>query len=607
MASSTPIDVTVTLEPRDPAGLASYATEVSTPGSSLYRRYLTVAGFRRRFAPTMTQIHAVDASLASHGLAPGTVSANGLAIPVTATAGALGRAFSLSFQRVTLASGRVAFANDQAPRVDVSVAPLIEGVVGLDNLSQAQPLGLARPATGDGHLAVTARVATGGPQPCSTAVSNASKDLVYTANQIASAYRFSSLYGAGDEGAGQTIGLFELEPYASSDVAAYKSCYGTGTLVADVPVDAVVTGTGSGSGEAALDIEDVIGLAPQAKILVYEGPNSPTGVYDTYNAIVSTDRADVISTSWGECESDEGSGAADSENTLFEEADAQGQSVFAAAGDEGSEDCYDDPSSVQPDRSLAVDDPASQPYVTGVGGTSMTALGPLPTQTVWNDNCAGGPCGGGGGVSTLWAMPPYQSGAPSSLNVLNAYSSPGPCAAPSGTDCREVPDVSADADPGTGYLIYYSGGWTGIGGTSAAAPLWAAFAGLVNASSRCDGTTIGFANPVLYKAAASEYSSDFSDIASGENDITASNGGKYPAGPGYDMASGLGTPNGSTLPGALCSSDANLRSSVEPRGHPGRRTSPSGRSGSAPGASPEHRHRSAHAGRGPRPARRRSP
>ena len=149
-------------------------------------------------------------------------------------------------------------------------------------------------------------------------------------------------------------------------------------------------------------------------------------------------------------------------------------------------------------------------------------------------------------------MPSYQSGAPGSLNVINSSSSASPCQAGTGSYCREVPDVSADADPATGYSIYWDGQWIGIGGTSAAAPLWAAFTALANASSGCNGTPIGFANPALYKAAASSYSSDFGDITSGNNDITGTNGGKFTAGTGYDMASGLGTPIGSALAATLC-------------------------------------------------------
>ena len=125
----------------------------------------------------------------------------------------------------------------------------------------------------------------------------------------------------------------------------------------------------------------------------------------------------------------------------------------------------------------AVDDPASQPYVTGVGGTSLASIGPRPSESVWNDGVTVG--AGGGGVSSFWTMPTYQSAAPSSLRVINSGSSGSACGASSG-DCREVPDVSADADPATGYTIYWNGGgssdptqqegWQVVGGTSGAAP-----------------------------------------------------------------------------------------------------------------------------------------
>ncbi len=415
LASTTPLALTVTLAPPDPAALARYATEVATPGSPVYRQYLTVAQFRQQFAPTPAQIQTVTASLEAHGLQPGTPSANGLSIPAVATAGTIARAFALSFDRVALPGGRIAYANTQAPGLDAAVAPLIEGVIGLDDLAQAQPLDLGRnaiPANDLGSLLDTMAggALAGGAQACSAAAAVAALDHSYTANQLASAYGFSSLYSAGDEAQRQTVALVELEPYSPSDIDAYQDCYGTNAPVTAVPVDGGA-GAGPGSGEAALDIEDVIGLAPKAAISVYEGPNAGSGLYDTYSDAISQDQASVISTSWGECESQLGSAAATSENTLFEEAAAQGQAVFAAAGDSGSEDCGSGKGKSA--AALAVDDPASQPFVTGVGGTTLSTLGPPPVQTVWNAastvrGCSHGPCGGGaggGGISSVWPMP----------------------------------------------------------------------------------------------------------------------------------------------------------------------------------------------------------
>jgi hypothetical protein len=550
LAGSTRIRLTITLQPRDAPALASYATDVSTPGSSVFRNYLTVAEFRQRFAPTDAQIESVRKSLEADGLGAGTVTPNGLAIELSGTATALGRAFSTSFNRFALPNGRTAYANMEAPQLASSVAGAVQSVIGLNDLATPQPLDVTSSRSGITPRS-TPHVVTGGPQPCQDATANGNPG--YTADQLASAYGFSRLYGEGDEGAGQTVALFELERNLTSDIAAYQSCYGTDASVGYEEVDGGPSGTAAGSGEAAMDIEDIIGLAPKANIIVYQGPNNASGAFDTYSAMITEDKASVISTSWGQCEPQLGSSFADGENTLFEEAATEGISVFAAAGDEGSEAC-DDPSASDQDTSLAVNDPGSQPFVTSVGGTSLTALGPPPTQSVWNGDCSDGPCGGGGGVSSFWPMPSYQASAPAGLDVINGDSSGTPCGAAPGSYCREVPDVSADADPFTGYAIYYDGGWTTAAGTSAAAPLWAAFTALVDASPDCAGRAIGFANPDLYAAAASDYSANFSDITSGNNDVLEPlNDDLYPAGPGYDMASGLGTPIGSSLPGALCS------------------------------------------------------
>jgi subtilase family serine protease len=563
VASATPMHVTVTLRPRDPAGLRALASSVSTPGSASYRHYLTPAQFRQRFGASTAQVHAVEASLRAHGLRPGTPSANDLSIPVNASAGAVARAFEITFAHVALANGATGIVNRQAPAVDAAVAPDVQTVLGLDTASRAVPL-LVRPhaATATASPA-RPHVATGGPQPCGAATTAAEQQGGYTADQVASAYGLSGLYASGgpgggsDFGAGQTIAVLELEPYTLSDIQNYASCYEINgqpinPQIANVPVDGGASG--AQSGEAALDIENVIGLAPQANVLVYEGPNSGSGPYDTFSAIISQHAAQVVTASWGQCEPLNGSSEAQAENTLFQEAAAEGMSIVSASGDDGAEDCFPESPTV------SVDDPASQPFVTGVGGTHFASLGPRPSESVWNNGRLGAGASGGG-VSSIWTMPSYQSAAPSSLHVINSGSSSSTCGASSGY-CREVPDVSADADPGTGYLIYWNGdnsafppqttGWQVVGGTSGAAPVWAALIALTNASGGCNGTAIGFANPALYYAAATAYAGDFNDVTSGNNDFTGTNMGRFAAGPGYDMASGLGSPNGSALAASLC-------------------------------------------------------
>jgi subtilase family serine protease len=570
LPSAQRLHLTVVLEPPHPGALAAFATAVSDPGSPSYRDYLTPAQFARRFGATVAELRTVIAYLRARGLRPGPVAADRLSIRLTASAGQVERAFRLTLERVALARGRLATVASAPPALAPQVARDVQTILGLTSVSAPRPL-LQRPRLGRAAVPRTVRhVQTGGPQPCSQASAAASQQGAYTADQIASAYGLPGLYRAGDQGQGITVAEYELEGYDPADIAAYQACYGTHAAVRDVPVDGGPTSLAPGSGEAALDIENAIGLAPRATFLVYEGPNANqsvpgSGPYDTFSAIVNQDRAQVISVSWGECEQLEGSSGAQAESALFEQAAAQGQTVISASGDEGSEDCNQ--ANGLPDPRLAVDDPAGQPFVTGVGGTTTSRIGPPPAQTVWNGGGSAAALlglaagAGGGGVSALWGMPGYQGGAPAALHVVNGQSTGSSCGARAGY-CREVPDVAADADPATGYLIYYNGsganptapaGWQAVGGTSAAAPVWAAIIALVDASSACHASPVGFANPALYRAAASAYASYFDDVTSGDNDFTGTNGGLYPAGPGYDMASGLGTPKAAALAGSLCS------------------------------------------------------
>ena len=559
LQASTRLEVDVQLRPRDPSALARYAAAVSTPASPLYGRYLSRGEFASRFGPTPATMGAVTRWLASRGLTIGTVSANHLTIHAAASASTLERAFSIRLERLRLPGGRVAFANAQAPMFASSVARVVQGVVGLDDLAAPQWLGVehtpraaALAATSPSSHRV-ARVATVGPQACSTAVSDAHYYHAYTAGQFAAAYNFASLYAAGDEGAGITIAVFEQEDNLASDIAAYQSCYGTSASLSYIEVDGGA-GAATPNGEAAEDIEVALGLAPKAHIDVYQAPTSLKAELDNYTAMVDRDTAQVISTSWGQCEAQSGSTLLAGENAVFEQAAVQGQSIFAASGDSGSSGCST--------KALQDDDPASQPYVTGVGGTRLNAIGPPPSEVVWNAS-AESTGAGGGGVSSAHLMPSYQSTSKASLHVISKYSSGAPCGAAKGSYCREVPDVSADSDYGTGYLTYYDGQWGNNGGTSASAPLWAALTALADASRTCAGKSIGFANPALYAAAATSYAADFHDVTSGTNDDTnyGNTSGLYPAGVGYDMATGLGTPNGGSLTKTLCN-DVHL--AVEP-------------------------------------------
>lgn len=552
LSGSRRIQLDVALRPRDPALLERFVTAVSTPGSSQFRRYLRPGAFGAAFGPTAATVRATTTALSRLGLHVEAVSSR-LIIKVSASVATVERAFDTKLVRYRLQSGAVAFANTSAPRLPEAIVGGIQALVGLSDLARSRPAGLARPnRPGDSRsasLPAAGTLETGGPQPCPAAQAAAADQGALTADKLASAYRFPGLYAAKDLGQGETVAIFELEPDLRSDIAAYQLCYQTVASVSYIKVDAGA-GSGPGSGEATLDIENVIGFAPRAKIDVYQGPNDNTGPLDVFSSIINQDLAKVISTSWGICEAQDGGRAvASAEANLFEQAAAQGQTVVAAAGDDGSTDCTD--SSGNPIDKPAVDDPGSQPYVTSVGGTSLNVPGPPPSETVWNDVSGAG----GGGISSNWAMPAYQSGAAAKLHVVKPYSSPKPCAAPAGY-CREVPDVSADADPENGYLAYWNGAWTALGGTSGAAPLWAALVALTDAWPACNEHVVGFLNPALYSiAGSSESASALNDVRHGNNDLFL--GDQYPATVGYDLASGLGTPDaanplGNGLVNQLC-------------------------------------------------------
>jgi len=199
---------------------------------------------------------------------------------------------------------------------------------------------------------------------------------------------------------------------------------------------------------------------------------------------------------------------------------AVGVTITVACGDDGSTDGVSGTAN-------HVDFPASSPHVLACGGTTLTGSGTtIESEVVWNE-LAAGEGATGGGVSTVFALPSWQSNS----NV------------PAGG--RGVPDVAGDADPSTGYVIRVDGETTVIGGTSAVAPLWAGLIALANAQ---NGTTAGFVNPALYGAETSAF-----------RDITQGNNGGYSAGPGWDACSGLGSPMGTAAIAALAAASGNAK------------------------------------------------
>ena len=561
----------VVLQPRDPTALQSFATAVSTPGSPSYRDYLSTAAFRQDFGPRPQAVAAVRVWLDNSGLVVGATSANGMIVPVSGTVGRLEQVFAVPLVRARLPGGRMARALSGDPEIPASLAASVEGIVGLSTVAEAHPQ-LAtdprapHPTSSSGAVGLSGGSATPlapaatlephtGPSACPAAAAAASTYNGWTADSLASAYGLSTLYGAGRVGAGQQVGVFELAPYLPSDIATYQACFGTSATVTDVNVDG---GPSPGSiEEADLDIEMVAGLAPSAAISVFSGPNTEQGALDTYTKMVEDPSIRVLSTSWGVCEPELDPNGRAAEEYIFEQAAAQGQTVLAASGDSGSSDCYD-PTGNPPDgdRVLAVDDPSDQPEVTGVGGTSLSSFAPgLPVESTWNSD--GGATGGGN--STVFAAPSWQQ-IPA---ARNPYTSDA-CGPGRNVQCREVPDVAASADPSHGDIVVVGGTWIPLGGTSGAAPLWAA---LTADSNQGCASGPGFLNTKLYPAGAGG-SPPFHDVASGNNNLFG--GPQYPATTGYDLATGWGSPNAPGLLGVFTGAPAGCPSitNVDPSAGP---------------------------------------
>jgi kumamolisin len=459
---------------------------------------------------------------------------NSLIVKVSGPTNVVERALSLHLYHYRSASGQVFRANDSNPMIPSSLTPHLLAVIGLSNFRGALKPHLAFPVSSRpgvmGKLSPHQLSKMTGPGP-----GLAPADI-------------QTVYGLSEplNGSGQTLALLELDGYNPSDISAYESQFGLpNTLVTFKSIDgqanlcgpnqdqtcnSITAASDSGMTEVALDIELMIALASGASnILVYTPPNTTQKVLDAYSQMATDDAAKIISTSWGVDEEDAGGAYMASEATIFQQMATQGQAIFAAAGDNGAYDAAGMTDSngnpVAWAGNLLTDDPASQLYVTGVGGTSLSGTIASHTEAVWN-NASGA---GGGGVAnyvsgvTYWPIPNYQNGI--SGNFSQSY--------------RNVPDVALNADPNSApYSIYVGANWLLVGGTSAAAPLWAAFMALVNQQR---SAPLGFANPSLYQIATStNYSSNFNDITSGSN-------GYYNASTGYDNASGWGSFKGNAL------------------------------------------------------------
>ena len=512
LSQTAPMTVTLTLPLRRQAELSDLLRRLADPADPAYGRYLTPAQFAAQFSPTEADYAALAQYARAQGLAVTGTHSNRLLLDVAAPVPTLEAAFRVHLNRYLSPDGRVFHAPDAAPSVARAVAGLVTGVVGLSDAAVRRPhlirADTDRPAFAEPKATGTGSGPLGGLAP----------------QDIQAAYNLSSVSLTGS---GQTMALFELDGYNPNDIGSYESRFNLPFVpMENILLDGATGQAGSNSDEVTLDIELQLALAPGvSRLLVYETGTADSQVLDGYSRIAEDNRAKEISTSWGLDEPDSNLSTLQSENAIFEQMAAQGQTIFAAAGDYGA---YDTGSRA---GGVTVDDPGSQPFVCSVGGTTLSTSGTNTyfSETTWNAGSISSGAGGGG-ISSVWPTPSWQQDAISSASLGS-------------TAMRNVPDVSLNADPDTGYSVYIKGQWVVYGGTSCAAPLWAGFTALVNQQRAANGLSpLGQASPALYPLlSGAHYSADFHDIADRSTNLY------YPAVAGYDDATGLGTLNGAAL------------------------------------------------------------
>ena len=527
--------ITLVLKGQSPADLEQTVSSINDPASPNYRRFLTPDEFAQRFGAPVANSVQVEAALRAEGLRVLGHSGNGLQVYAQGTIGALEQTFGVHMMEFRARDGRHFYAPTAAPQVPQALRDKVSGVLGLNTFTVAHPAGIGRAALQAG----------GGFSP----------------DELATAYDYKPLRQAGLDGSNQTIAFAEIDTFKQSDIDVYDHAYG----ITASPVEAVQVGDGASPAdqvsETTLDIEVVHAVAPQTKLIAYEGGGDTASLAQMFNQIVSEHRAQIVSISLGLCErfaldpsqappelrdafTSSGSAFFSALDSSFQEADALGMSVLIASGDTGAYGCNQfDPTNHEANPSA----PATSPFVTAVGGTALFTSGgngEYSREYGWEGPLEG--AGGGGGLSINYQLPSWQTGP----GVANQFSN----------GMRQVPDVAADADPLTGYAIYDSSSscrgedcWGVVGGTSAAAPLWAGLIALINQQGAARGLKeAGFLNPLLYQIGAAGATGSG---ASAFHDVTAGGNLLYPATPGWDFSTGWGTPDANALAPALLAAE----------------------------------------------------
>lgn len=593
--TSQPIHVTLMLKLRQRAALEQFVQQTATQGSPNFQKFLSTSEFASQYGATNAQIATVQAFLQKQGLS-GQVLANHMAIETTGTVGQFTKMFQTSIHDyVSNKSGRRFHRPTDGLLLPQSIVDSVGFVIGLSNERHYLPHIMKAPAMLGNRLQQVPRITTMSKAAGSTGNPTATGlPGDFTVGDVANLYNVNPLYKQGITGKGSTIGIVTLADFLPADAEAYWSDIGLATKpnrITQVHVDGGADfGAAAGSGETSLDVEQSGGMAPFADIIVYDAPNAGNGFTDAFLQAVSDNKADSISVSWGgpeiynfaalnvssaKANDTRDAGDLRALDQIFLEAAAQGQSMFASSGDSGAYDTSDSPPFVGTDPSeyntpLTVDSPASDPYITAAGGTTVPysysfSKGPVAAitqESVWgwdyiqnyfDTNFGPGllnlfSTGGGGGVSVYWTRPWYQwftRGTENSQRKQTlVFNDPqaGPTTLvklPGNFPGRNVPDISLNADPETGYIVISSadGGFIdGYGGTSFVAPQLNGISALLTQSL---GHRVGFWNPHAYLLQAlfgtGKYSA-FNDVRAGDNWF-------YRGEPGFDQGAGIGTLN----------------------------------------------------------------
>lgn len=519
------------------AAMEQRVAQIYTPGSPFYQHYLSPEQIAQQFAESDAQLNTVKSWLTGHGYSILALDPLRSSLTVQATVAAINQSLSVQMQSFT-AFDRTFYMPKGAPTLSGEVAGLVQSVVGLNNFA----LPVFRPPFAAARGAL---IAQGGAN-----CSGYGAKLNLTRDRLAAVYQNKTLYQQGYQGQKMTIGVVEFdEPYDPQDIAHYANCAGLpAPHIQNIQVDGP-TAAGSGEGEAALDLELIAGLAPQAQILDYQaGTNNGAisfaqALVDVFNRVAADRKVQVLSVSYGTGDNSFSQSEQAAVNRSLRNLAAEGISVFVSSGDCGA---Y----SQRVQHLAMVSFPASAPYAISVGGTHLqvTTSSARASEDVWRDDDGAPVCqnewGSGGGVSQNpdFKRPSWQVG----LGTANQYDGASravitsnliPVSAPNGL--RQVPDVAAAAFPNIS--IYYQGTWYAFGGTSAAAPIWAAGALLVDQGLMAHSKGLLGGVPTFYALANHPGTfHPYTDITQGDNLF-------YPATRGWDYSTGWGAPNFSDI------------------------------------------------------------